>query len=119
RCRCHPAIMVQRAVAEHFEILCLAFRRSARIGAVKGVGHAHAFDRRLLYTIHILWRGNSANFKDGWDNIDHVVELWANAADVFDWAGPGNTHALPGAPEVGRHLLGPLEWSVEGPRPGN
>src|SRR5262245_58525694 len=111
--------MVKCAVAEHFEVLCLALRRSGRIRTVKCVGHAHAFNRRLLYTVHILRRGNSAHFKDGWDDVDHVVELWANSAEVLDVARPGNTHALPGAPEVGRHLLGPLEWSVEGPRPSH
>ena len=36
---------------------------------------------------------------------------------VFDVAGPGDAHALPRAAEMRRHLLGPFERRVEGPRP--
>ena len=36
-----------------------------------------------------------------------------------DMAGPGHAHALAGAAEVRRHLLGPLKGRVERPRPAD
>ena len=46
-----PAIVVDRAVAEHLEVLRVALRLRFRVRLVKRVGHAHAFDRLLLDTV--------------------------------------------------------------------
>ena len=84
---------------------------------VEGVRHAHAFDRLLRDAVDHLRCHDARRFKDGRYDVDYVVELRADSADVVDVAGPGDGHALPGAAEVRRDLLGPFERRVEGPRP--
>ena len=87
------------------------------LALVEGVSHAHAFDRLLRDAIDHLRCQDARRFEDGRHDVDHMVELRADAADVVDVAGPGDGHALPGAAEVRRDLLGPFERRVEGPRP--
>src|SRR5262245_49594992 len=48
-----------------------------------------------------------------------MVELRADAAPVPDLGRPGDRHALPGATEEGRDLLGPLVWRGKRPGPAN
>ena len=47
RRRCDPAIMVDRPISHHLEILRRARGRRVRVGFVERVGHAHAFERSL------------------------------------------------------------------------
>ena len=58
-------------------------------------------------------------FKDGGHDVDDVVELRADAADILDVAGPRDGHALTGTAEVRRDLLGPFEWRIKGPGPAH
>jgi hypothetical protein len=58
-------------------------------------------------------------FEDRGDDIDHVVELIADAAHIVDMAGSGYCEALSRAAEVRRDLFGPLERRVERPRPSD
>src|SRR5206468_1057768 len=81
--------------------------------------HAHAFNWLLRNAVDQLWRLDAGALKEGRHDINHVVKLGADAADICDMAGPGNGHALPGAAEMRRHLLGPLERRVERPRPAH
>ena len=62
---------------------------------------------------------NAARFKDRRHDVDDVVELGADAANVVDVARPGDGQALTGAAEVRRHLLGPFEWCIKGPGPAH
>jgi hypothetical protein len=86
---------------------------------VKGVRHTHAFDRLLRDAVDHHRRGNAGCLKDGRYDVDHVVELGADAAGILDAVRPTDRHTLPGAAEVRRHLLRPFERRVEGPRPGH
>src|SRR5262249_44733059 len=88
RCYGSPTLVVERTVTEHFEVLGHARRRRVRIRLVERVSHAHAFDRRLLDTVNVLGSGNSADFEDGRDDVDHVVKLGTNATGILDVGGP-------------------------------
>lgn len=57
--------------------------------------------------------------EDGRHDIDHMVELVADAALVLDHLRPRDRHALLDAAHVRGDLLGPHERRVEGPRPGH
>ena len=70
------------------------------IGFVKSVSHAHAFDRFLRNAIDHHWRRDAGCLKNGRYNVDHVVELGADAASILDAVRPRNRHALPSATEV-------------------
>ena len=85
-----PAIVVERAVTEHLEVLRLALRGSVRVRAVEGVSHAHAFDRFLGDAIDRLRRLDAGGFEDRRHDINDVVELAADATDILDVAGPGD-----------------------------
>ena len=64
-----------------------------------------------------LGRLDAGGFEDRRHDVDHVMELAADAAHVLDVAGPRNGHALPRSAEMRRDLLGPLERRIERPRP--
>ena len=91
--------MVERAVTKHLEILRVALRRGLRVRAIEGVSHAHAFDWFLRDAIHGRRSLDAGGLENCRHNIDHVVELRANAAQILDVAWPGDGHALPGATE--------------------
>ena len=109
--------MVDRPVSKDFEILRMMPGRGVRAGLVEGVRHAHAFDRLLRDAVDHDRCRNAADFEKGRRNIDEMVELRAHATHVRDMTGPGDGQALPGAAEVRRYLLDPLERRVEGPGP--
>ena len=53
RCRIRePTIMINAAMAQHFEMLSPAMRLHARLCGIKTVGHADAFNRALRHAIH-------------------------------------------------------------------
>ncbi len=89
------------------------------VGLVEGVGEAHAFDGRLRDAVHVFRGTDAAGLKDRRHDVDHVMELVADAARVLDVARPGNAHPLPCAAEVRGDLLGPAKRRVEGPRPAD
>src|SRR5438552_18956848 len=113
--------MVNRAVADHLEILRLTLRRRvwSRSRGIERVSHAHAFNWLLRNAVDQLWRLDARGLKEGRHDINDVVKLGADAAYVFDMAGPRDSHALPGSAEMRRHLLGPLERRIERPRPAH
>ncbi len=67
----------------------------------------------------LLGRGNAGDFEDRRHDVNDVMELVADAAQVLDVARPRNAHALPGAAEVRGDLLGPTERRVERPGPAH
>ena len=78
--------MVDGAVAEHFEVLGLAF--GGGVGLVEGVGHADAFDGFLGDAVDAGGGGDACGLEDGGHDVDDVVELGADGALVLDAVGP-------------------------------
>ena len=113
----HPAVMINGAVAHHLEVLRGVPGGRVGVGLVPRVDHAHAFDRPLRDAVDRFGRGDAGRFQDRRHDVDHVVELVANAADVLDVAGPRHAHTLRGSAEMRRDLLHPFERRVERPRP--
>ena len=113
----HPSVVIDGAVAEHLEILRGVPGGRVGVRLVPRVRHAHAFDRALLDAVDRVGRRDAGRFEDGRHDVDDMVELAADAADVVDVAGPRHGHALGRAAEVRRHLLHPLERRVHRPRP--
>jgi hypothetical protein len=71
-----------------------------RKDVVEGVGHTHAFDRFLHNPVDHHRRLDARGFEDSWHDVDHVVELGADAAGVLDAVRPGDRHALSSSSEV-------------------
>jgi hypothetical protein len=69
--------VIQRPLAEHFEILSLVPRRFLGVLLVEGVGQARAFDRCLFDTVHRFGRGDAADLEDGRDDVNDVAKLLA------------------------------------------
>ena len=109
--------MVDGVVAHHLEVLRLVLRRRVGVRLVEGVGHADALDRALLDAVHDLGGADAGRLQDRRHDVDHMVELVADAALVRDHLRPGNRHALAHAAEVRGDLLGPGERRVERPGP--
>src|ERR1700722_8413889 len=85
RYRC-PALMVDAAVAEHFEVLCLMLLGG--LGIVERVTHADAFDRMLLHSVDEGRLGHTCHFQDGWRDVDDVMKLSAELTCALDSLGP-------------------------------
>ena len=109
--------MIDGAIAKHLKVLRFMPGGHSRVRLVQGIRDAHAFDRFLRNAVDHHRRRDSSGFEDRWHDVNHVVELVANATFVRDAVGPGQAHALLGSPEVGGHLLGPLERRIKRPRP--
>ena len=113
----HPAVVIDGAIAEHLEVLRGVPGGRVGVRLVPCVDHAHAVHRALLDAVDRIGRRDAGHFENGRHDVDHMVELAANAAHVVDMAGPGHGHALGGTAKVRRHLLRPLERRVHRPRP--
>jgi hypothetical protein len=50
-------------------------------------------------------------------NVNNMMELRSDTANIRNVTGPRNGRTLPRAAEMRRHLLGPLERRVKRPRP--
>src|SRR5262245_62351736 len=114
-CHSDPAIMVKRAIAEHLEVLRVALL--LRFGVSKTVHHADAFDRLLRDAVEFRRGGNACCLQNRGDEIDHVVELVADAAFVLDACRPRDDHWIARAAEVRSDLLAPVEGGIRGPSP--
>ena len=112
-----PAVVVQRPLAHHLEILGFVARRHFGVGGVEGVEEARAFDERLFDAIDELGRGDAGGLEDSGHDVDHVDELLAQSAPVLDTRRPGHQHVLVDATEPGSVLLEPVERRVEGSGP--
>ncbi len=112
-----PALMIQRPLAHHLEVLGLVPRRCLGVFRVKRVGEARAFDRRLLDAVYRFGRRDAGDFKNGGHHVNDMHELLAETAFVLDVTGPGYRHVLADAAELGGILLEPGERRIEGPGP--
>ena len=69
--------------------------------------------------VHRLGRPYTGHFKESGHDIDHVMELVADAARVRDVSGPGDGHAIADSAEIGGNLLGPLVGRAHRPGPAD
>ena len=114
----HPAVVVDRAIAENLEILGRARRRRVGAGLVPGVDHAHAVIGTLGDAVDHRRLRDADRIEDRRDDVDDVVELVADAAGVLDALRPAHHHAGARAAEVRGDLLDPAIGRIhrEGPR---
>ena len=85
---CDPTVMVNRAVADHLEILRIVLRRCVGVCLVERVRHAHAFNWLLLDPVDLFGCLDAGGFKDRRHYVDDMVELRADATDIVDVTGP-------------------------------
>ena len=104
-------------IAHHLEVLSVMPRRCVHVLRIEGVHHAHTFDRLLRDAVDHGRRLDAGRFQDRRHDINHVVELVADAVLVLDHLRPRDRHALACSAEVRRDLLGPGERRVERPSP--
>ena len=71
-------------IAEHLEQLRDAMAR--RLGGVPGIGHGDAIEEQLLDAVDRVRRLNLGDLENCRQDVGHVVELLAQAADVLDIA---------------------------------
>src|SRR6266487_4049630 len=116
-CACYPAIMVNGAVTKYLEILSGMPVLSFWI--IKSINHRRPIERKLLGTVHHLWKRQTRSLKHSRCNIYHVTELRADLPFSFDSFGPMHYHSVAGAAPMRSNLLGPLERSIQGVRPAN
>ena len=109
--------MIDRSRAEHLEVLRRPLVRRVRL--IPSVHHTRALDRFLRDAVDHLRLRQASRFQNRRYDVDHVVELIADAALVLNARWPGHGHAVAGAAEVRRHLLGPLVGSVKRPGPAD
>ena len=69
-------------------------RRGIGVRLVEGVGKAYALDRLLPDAVDHDRRSNACSFQNRRHDVDHMVELPANAALVGDARRPGDRHAV-------------------------
>ena len=81
-----PAVVVDRAVAEHLEVLGVMCRRGVRVLLVEGVHHADALDRALLDAIDHRRLPDVRGLEDRRHDVDDMAELSTDAGDVGDVA---------------------------------
>ncbi len=112
-----PAIVVDRAVAEHLKVLGMMIGGRSRL--VEGVGEAHPVDRRLGHAADALRRFGAQGFQDRRDEVDDVPIVLAHLAARLDALGPGYDARVGGAAPVGLTLPA-AEGRVAGvgPAPG-
>jgi hypothetical protein len=89
------------------------------VSVIKSVDQAHAFYWLLLNAVQHVWRSDLRGLIDGRDDIDHVTELGAQAALIFDAGGPRNHHAIAAAAKVRGDLFRPLHGRVHRVRPAD
>src|SRR3954452_19136949 len=112
-----PAVLVERAVSEHLEVLDVS--RARRLRIVERVHHADALDRLLPDAVDLHRLGKVRRLEDsGWEG-DDVVELRAGSARVLDQVRPRDPQRIARPAQVRRHLLAPLEGGVRVPGPAD
>ena len=112
-----PAVVVDRAVAEHLEVLGVVVAGRSRL--VEGVGEADPVDRRLGHAADALRRLDAQGFQNRRDEVDDVPVVLAHLAARLDALGPGHDARVGGAAPVGLALPA-AEGRVAGvgPAPG-
>src|SRR5260370_37975018 len=91
-CACGPAIMVNGPVTKHLEVLgrmpVLSFC------VIEGINHRRSIERKLLGSIHHLWKGQTSRFQYSGSNIYHVTKLRPDLSFGFDSFGPMHHHPV-------------------------
>ena len=105
-----PAVVVDRAVPEHLEVLRGVSRGRRRV--VERVDHADALDRMLAEAVHLARLGDAGSFEHGRRHVDDVVELRAQTPALRDPLRPMDDEPVAGAAVVRRDLLRPRERGV-------
>ncbi len=112
----YPAILVDCAVAEDFEILLVM------AGLRRGVGEsghkAVPFQRQLLCAIDHIGEFDAGGVEDGGHHVIDVGELLPHRLGLRGMAGPVDHEAVTRAAEMGGDLLHPLERPAGCPGPG-
>ena len=98
-----PAVVPNRAVAVHLEILARLARRRRR--GVERVGEAFAVDRDLLMAAIDLGRRDTGEFQDRRRQVDDVVELVPDGAAVLDSLRPRDDQRIAHAAAMGVALV--------------
>src|SRR5579863_4519434 len=112
-----PAIMIKRAVAEHFEVLYAPCTFCFCI--IKGIYHADSFDRFLPDTIYFNRFGYSCSFEHRGRYVNDVVKLSSQTTFVFNFCRPGNNERVTRATKMRSNLFAPLERCVHCPGPSD
>ena len=112
---CAIALVVDAAIAEHFEILQLVPLRRRR--TVEAIEHAGTFDRTLLHAVDDRRLRDAGCFQNRRGDVDHVAELRTNLVLRLDALGPMHERAVACAAPVRSHLLGPLIGRIHRVRP--
>ena len=100
-----PAVVVDRAVTEHLEVLGVVVAGRSRL--VEGVGEADPVDRRLGHAADALRRLGAQGFQDRRDEVDDVPIVlaasrrapgcpWATTRCTGRWCRPGRSRASSG-----------------------
>src|SRR5499427_1490487 len=110
-----PSVVVERAVAEHLEVLRDTAARRLLRG--EGVGHADSLDRPLADPVHHARFGDAGHVEDRRGDVDDMMKLRAHSAFILDALRPGHDQSIAGAAEVRGNLLHPLEGRGSGPAP--
>jgi hypothetical protein len=80
--------VVDRTIGGHLEVLGRARGWRVRIGLVKRVDHAHAFDGSLRNAVDCDWGRDARCFKDCWHDVDDMVKLRTDGTHIFNMTGP-------------------------------
>ncbi len=112
---CCPALVVDAAVDEHFEVLGLAAFLGGAV--VEGVPHADAVQRLLGDAVDLSRFGDARHVEHRCGDVDDVVEVGAHLAFGGDAGGPVHDRAVAGATPVRCDLFGPLIGGVHRMRP--
>src|SRR5262249_42393190 len=114
-----PAVMVDRVVAHHLEILGVVSLWCVGVLRIERVHEADAFDWLLRDAVDLIRCLDAGCLQDRGHDVDHMGELVADAALVLNDCRPRDRHALAYPAPMRRNLLGPGERCVECPRPGH
>jgi hypothetical protein len=103
-----PSVLVNAAVAQHFEVLNLVGAGLVRM--IEAIDHADAFERQLFHAVDHVRKLHAGQFIERGRDIGDVMELRAQSAGVLDVSRPGDDQRIARAAQVGSHLLAPLKW---------
>ena len=90
--------MIQRPVTEHLEVLGDALTGCG--GVVEAVLHRHAINRQLFDTVDVGRGGDTGRGQECWSDVDHVMELGAQAPGFVNGGRPLQRHRVAGATKV-------------------
>src|SRR5438270_4071289 len=113
----YPPIMIDAAIAKHFEVLSRVCLLS--FGIVECVNHRSPIKRPLRCPVHALGERQAGSLQYSRGNIRDMSELGADFSLGFNPRWPMYNYTVRSSAVVRCDLLGPLERSVAGPRPTN